>query len=161
MPTKNFVLSDTDKLTLNYGIYFSNIRVIVNGEEIGAIPNRAALKRGQEFVLSNGSKLYLKLYGEWYNRRSELHILLDGKPVKGSMADPYMQVRRIFMFMLLIGGISVVSGLSQLGLSSALKDFDIDQTHNIKFEGMQSFAWVNLCIGSGFVILAFFTKRLS
>jgi hypothetical protein len=77
------------------------------------------------------------------------------------MADPYMQVRRIFMFMLLIGGISVVSGLSGLGLSSALKDFDVDQTHNIKFQGMQSFAWINLCIGSGFVILAFFTKRLS
>jgi len=162
MPSKNFVLNDqNDKLTLNYGIYFSNIRVSVNGEEIGTIPNRAALKRGQEFILSNGSKLYLKLYSEWYSRKSELHILLDGKPVKGSMADPYMQVRRIFMFMLLIGGISVVSGLSQLGLSAALQDFDVDQTHNIKFEGMHSFALVNLCIGSGFVILAFFTKRLS
>jgi len=162
MASKSFTLNDAgDKLTLTWGLYYSNMKVFLNGNEIGQIPKRSDLKKGRDIVLPSGEILNIKLYASWYRRRSELHILLDGKPVKGSMADPHMQVRRIFIFMLVIGAISVISGLSSLGISSFFSGIDLDQNIASKMEGMHNLAIVSLCIGGGFVFLAFMVRNLS
>jgi hypothetical protein len=129
-----------------------------NDKEIGTILTRKELNQGRDFILDDGSKLTIRRYSSWYQRRSELHVLLNDKPVKGSMADPYTHIRRIVYFMLIIGGISIISGLSNLSLSG-LKQFDIDSTHGAVYAAMKPLAYVSLCIGTGFVILALVVRQ--
>lgn len=159
MGSKTYVINDQqDKLRLSWGTFWSDMQVSINEKEIGAIPTRKELNEGRDFILEDGSKLTIKRYSSWYQRRSELHVLLNDKPVKGSMADPYTRIRRIVYFMLIIGAISIISGLSNLSLAG-LKEFDIDSTHGAVYAAMKPLAYVSLCIGTGFVLLALIVRR--
>lgn len=159
MGNKTYIINgQQDKLKLSWGIFWSNMQVSINGAEVGFIPTRKELNEGRDFILQDGSKLTIRRYSSWYQRRSELHVLLNDKPVKGSMADPYTRIRRIVYFMLIIGGISIISGLSNLSLAG-LKDFDLDSTHGAVYAAMKPLAYVSLCIGTGFVLLALIVWR--
>lgn len=71
--------------------FYKNVRVLYEEKELGTIAHRAELKEGKCFALPAGEELCVKLVNTFM--ASELHVLVDGKPLPGSGSDPWQQLK--------------------------------------------------------------------
>jgi hypothetical protein len=97
------------RLKLEWGGYYREFKVILDGREIGRIEGgQKALKEGHEFTLPDGSTLAVKL--NQTTLIDELQVLRDGKPLPGSAADPLNKVRAAITTISLWGMIDLALG---------------------------------------------------
>lgn len=71
--------------------FYRNMIILYEDKELGAISGRAELKQGKCFVLPTGDELCIRLVNSFM--ASELHVLLNGKPLPGSGSDPWQQLK--------------------------------------------------------------------
>ena len=118
MPSRKFAFEKggPKRVELSWRGSFKDTRVIVDGQELGVIPNRKALKQGASFVLPDGGTLSVGFAG------SGLVVARDGVPLPGSTDDPASQIAAAGGVLYFIGGFSVLMGIASLFVESEYLD---------------------------------------
>ena len=153
MPTKKYSLKETEnpRLEISWQGAWKNMKINVDGQEIGTIANQKMLKQGQEFTLKDGSILNLKLNQSNISNMftgPELIILLNGKPLPNSGSDPKAKMKTANGAVFFIAGLNLFIGL-------AVIIFNVEQLGGIP-GGIIVFIF-----GLVFLGLGFFIKSLS
>jgi hypothetical protein len=145
MPSQKFALraGEEKRVEVSWRGIWKDIRVHLDGAEIGSIPSKAALEAGAELVLPDGGTLRVQLTG---GMQPELHITRDGVPLPGSASDPATRVKTAAGVMYFIAGLSAI-----VGLAAALLHVELLERNG--------FGWASVATGALFAVLAFFTSR--
>jgi len=115
VPKNTFKLSATDPrpVVMEWSGMWKNIRISVDGELLGTIPDSAALKAGQTFAVPGGGQLDVKLVSGFQPR---LELRYDGVALPGSAADPESVLKLARGVIWFMGGLTFVVGLiAELG----------------------------------------------
>lgn len=98
------------RVELEWGFAFKNLRVRVDGVELGTIATKAELEAGRSFVMSDGSSLMVR---RTPGLMPVMNVTRDGVPLPGSPGDPETHVRGaatvLFFIAALNAGLGVVS----------------------------------------------------
>src|SRR5512136_1169573 len=121
---------------------WKNTTVRLNGNLIGAIPNKAELGTGQIFQLPDGTALRVQLVN------NELRVLRNDKPLPGSSSDPAAKLAQSFGIIYFIAGLNIVLGFIAL-------------IFQVGFLQTLGFGIISVAIGFMFLVLGFFTQRRS
>jgi hypothetical protein len=149
MPTKRFSLErgGPKRLEVSWKMFWGDIRIRLDGTEIGSIQNQKELTEGRDFTLPDGSKLNVKL-----SRRIltlDIQLLRDGKPVPGSTSDPAQVLKSSYGPIFFIGGLNILLGFwALLDENMFLHKYIADGVFNIFY-------------GCVFLILVLFVKNRS
>lgn len=87
-------------LEFNWGVGWKDFTIKQDGDVIGTIDNKEALREGREVTLKDGSRLYVRLNVGIMD--SGFEILRDGKPLEGTSADPSSRIRSCFGLLILL-----------------------------------------------------------
>ena len=71
--------------------FYKKMTVHFGEQQLGIISGRKELKRGKCFILPTGEELCVRLVSNIV--ASELHLLVNGKPLPGSGSDPWQQLK--------------------------------------------------------------------
>ena len=96
-------------LEFSWGIGWKDFTIRQDGDVIGTIDDKEALKQGREVTLKDGSRLYVRLNLGILD--SGLEILKDGKPLEGSNADPVSRIQSCFGLLLLIAVLNILGAV--------------------------------------------------
>jgi hypothetical protein len=114
MPTKKFSLErgGPKRLEVSWKMMWRDIRIRLDGAEIGSIKNQKELTEGRDFTLPDGSKLNVKLAlrGSFITYRYELQLLRDCKPLPESDSDPNQRLASSYNLVFFIGGLNILLG---------------------------------------------------
>ena len=121
---------------------WKNTKVRLNGNLIGAIPNKKELGTGQIFQLPDGTALRVQLVN------NELRVLRNDKPLPGSSSDPAAKLAQSFGIIYFIAGLNIVLGFIAL-------------IFQVGFLQTLGFGIISVAIGFIFLVLGFFTQRRS
>ena len=121
---------------------WKNTTVRLNGNLIGAIPNKKELGTGQLFQLPDGTALRVQLVN------NELRVLRNDKPLPGSSSDPAAKLAQSFGIIYFIAGLNIVLGFIAL-------------IFQVGFLQTLGFGIISVAIGFIFLVLGFFTQRRS
>jgi hypothetical protein len=121
---------------------WKNTKVRLNGNLIGAIPNKKELGTGQIFQLPDGTALRVQLVN------NELRVLRNDKPLPGSSSDPAAKLAQSFGIIYFIAGLNIVLGFIAL-------------IFPVEFLKTLGFGIISVAIGFIFLVLGFFTQRRS
>ncbi|MBX3189681.1 MAG: hypothetical protein KF819_21835 [Labilithrix sp.] len=97
---------------------FKDVRVVVDGKELGSFPNKAALERGQTFDLGEGDELRVA-YDSTFGSQG-LNVSRNGKPLSGSADDPATRLKTAVGMVYFVAGLNVVLGLIAVVVESEL-----------------------------------------
>ena len=144
MPKRSYSLQKDGpkELECSWGIAWKNFTVKQNGQVIGTVSNQKELKRGREFLLNDGSKLFVILK---IGLSSGLYLTKDGQPLPGSDSDPISKVKGAFVILMIIAVINI-----GIGVLSTL--------YNLKEIGLE-FGLGYIVFGFVFLILSIAVKR--
>ena len=144
MPKRSYSLQKDGpkELECSWGIAWKNFTVKQNGQVIGTVSNQKELKRGREFLLNDGSKLFVILK---IGLTSGLYLTKDGQPLPGSDSDPISKVKGAFVILMIIAVINI-----GIGVLSTL--------YNLKEIGLE-FGLGYIVFGFVFLILSIAVKR--
>ena len=112
MPVHTYMLGPENpkRLEIVVGSFWRGATVRLDGQEIGTVPGKRELLRGQDFKLPDGSTLNVRLIQHLMG--SELHILRDGRPIPGSASHPETAVRTAYWLLFLIAAVDIVFGVA-------------------------------------------------
>ena len=113
MPTRKFALQkgEEPRLEIRWRGIWKEIRVLLDGAEIGEIGGSAELKAGKEFRLPGGQgTLRVQLVQTFGS--AELQVLRNGQPLPGSGSDPEVQLKGAWGILMFIAGLNLVVGLA-------------------------------------------------
>ncbi len=81
------------RLVITHSLFFKNIKIWVDGEDIGRIPSLKVDSKEDFFILNDGSKLEIRLVKVHnFPPIVQLEIFRNNQPVPGSPTDPHQQV---------------------------------------------------------------------
>ena len=146
MPTQKYALvrGEEKKLTISWGVGWSNVRVEYDGEEIGMVETRKELQAGQTFTLPDQSELNVKLQSSIFS--SGLSLTRNGVPVPDSAKDPISTIRGCWQIAHIVAAYNILIGI----LFVVLK-FDTPY--------LPKFGYITAALGVGYLILAQMLKR--
>jgi hypothetical protein len=148
MPAQTYTLDPDDpkRLDIVYKSMWRGATVLLDGQEIGTVPGKQELLRGQEFKLPDGSMLKLRLIQRLTG--SELHILRDGQPIPGSASHPETAVKTAYWTLFLIAGISILFGAAA-------------QVLHVNMLATMGIAGFSVFFGVAYAVLGFLVRRHS
>jgi len=113
MPTRKFALQKGEeaRLVISWRGIWKDIRVLLDGEELGTIGGSAEIKAGKEFTLP-GRQGTLRVQLVQTFGSAELQVLRNGQPLPGSGSDPEVQFKGAWGILLFIAGLNLVIGLA-------------------------------------------------
>lgn len=111
MPTLRFPLDPggPPRVELTWRGIFKDVRVVVDGRELGTFPNKAALERGQTFDLGEGDTLRVAFDSAFGSQG--LKVSRNGEPLSGSAGDPATRLKTAVGLVYFVAGLNVVLGL--------------------------------------------------
>ncbi len=157
MPKRKYALerSGDKSLEISWEGHWKNTQVRLNGNLIGAVPNKEELSAGQVFQLPDGSALKVQLAnsrrgggGDLGRSTGPLQVLRNDKPLPGSSSDPAAKLAQSFGIIYFIAGLNIVLGFIALILQ-------------VEFLKTLGFGIISVAIGFIFLVLGFFTQRRS
>ena len=113
MPTRKFALQQggPERVEITWRGMWKEIRVLVDGRELGQIPDMKALKEGREFSLPDGmGSLRVQLAQSFGG--AELQVTCNGQPLPGSGSDPSVRFRSAWGVIFFIAALNFVLGLA-------------------------------------------------
>lgn len=148
MPALKYALDPggPKRLQISWKGMWKDVVVRLDDQEIGHIPDRAALKEGRSFALPDGSQLSVALRTQALNQG--LEVLRDGQALPGSAADPQQQLKLAAGIVYFVGGLSLLLGI----LAAVAK---VDFLINLGFGA------VSMGVGVLFVVLGYFVSQRS
>lgn len=116
MPAERFALEKggDERLELRWQMGWRNMRVNLDGEPVGDILTRKALREGRTVPLPDGSELYLQLDDKWLG--ADLLITRDGRPLPGSMIDPRIMLANVYIVLFFIAALFFLLGAGSVVL---------------------------------------------
>ena len=137
-------------LEFSWGIGWKDFTIRQDGDVIGTIEGKEALREGREVTLKDGSRLYVRLNVGLMD--SGFEILRDGKPLEGSNADPSSRIRSCFGLLILLAVLDILGAVFAVvflsGEASARADGLI-------------YGFIYLFLGFVYVFLALMVKKPS
>lgn len=91
------------------GFFCKNVSVSFDGQLLGIIETRKDVKQGRHFKMPNGSDIFVRLVNSM--TATELHVLLDGKPLPGSGSDPEHQLKSCANVLYTFAAVTMIFGL--------------------------------------------------
>ena len=111
MPAAKYNIGNGDlhEIEISWSGFWKNARVTHNGQEIGSFADQKDLRSGKVFVLPDGRNLSVQLVQRftWI----ELHVLCDGKPVRGSASDPNQRLKVAYRLVFFVAALSTIAGV--------------------------------------------------
>jgi hypothetical protein len=148
MPTMKFALALGEPKRLEIDTHFGwrDCPILLDGTEIGRVPDLKSLRQGLNYPLPDGSTLTLKYeYKVFY---SQFRVERNGVPLPGSNAHPLEKLKTAYILIYIIGGMSFLLGLLATLLQSEVL-YEI------------GFSWISMVIGAVFLLLGVLTQRRS
>ena len=110
MPNIKYALKSNEptRLEISWKGIWKNVKVLLDGDEIGTFTNMGELKKGKEFVLKDKSVLKVQLSTKF--TKSGLEVSLDNKPLPGSISDPAERFKILYVMLYLMSGINLIFG---------------------------------------------------
>ncbi|MFO7658847.1 MAG: hypothetical protein R6W78_17440 [Bacteroidales bacterium] len=90
--------------------HYKNLELKLNNKAFGRIENRNELQDGRIFEIGHDKFLSVKLVKEMY-MFLRLQILLNGRPVTGSMTHPLVRLREVFWLIVFIATFNLLLGV--------------------------------------------------
>jgi len=148
MPAQTFTLDPDNpkRLDIVYKTFWRGTTVWLDGQEIGTVPDKQDLLRGQEFRLPDGSTLKVRLVQSLMG--SELHILRNGQPIPGSASHPETLLKTAYWVFFLIAAINILFGV-------------VARVLHVNMLGEMGIGDFSLATGVIFVILGYLVRRHS
>jgi hypothetical protein len=148
MPKKSFALEPggLKRLTITWQLFWRNLTVTLDDNQIGVVPTQAELVEGRTFPLPDGSILGVRLART--HSGAELRVLRNDKPLPGSGYDPRVRLMQSYGILYFVGGFNFL-----LGILAVL--FEIDLLVEI---GLGIFS---IAVGAVYLVLAYFVQRRS
>jgi len=145
MPHKIYFLSTEkkEKLDLYWKGFFRDFTLKLDNNELGVIKTKKELKEGREFIIGYNKKLEIHLVMQ-LGILPCIEVLLNNRPVPGTMTDPKRQLADIFYFILFIAALYIISGIAGL-----IFDITAFSDHGI---GLNSIIYGVLFIMMGLII---------
>jgi hypothetical protein len=149
---KTFALEKGGPKTIEFSwdIGWKDFTIRQDGEIIGTIENKEALKQGREVTLKDGSRMYVRLNLGIMD--SGLEILKDGKPLEGSNADPASRIKSCFGLLILLSVLDI--------LGAAFVVISLPAETYARADGLL-YAFVYMFFGFAFIFLALMVKKAS
>jgi hypothetical protein len=97
------------RLELDYSLGFKNLKVRVDGREVGVIQTKKEWEQGRSFKLADGSTLNVQLTKSGLS--TGLTVLRDGWPVPGSNTDPYKRLSEAYSAAFFVAFVNLAIGL--------------------------------------------------
>jgi hypothetical protein len=149
MPTKKFSLErgGPKRLEVSWKMMWRDIKIKLDGSEIGSIQNQKELEAGRDFALGDGTTLNFKLKRRIISL--DLQLLRNGKPIPESASDPIQRLKSAYNLVFFVGSLNVLLGFGALLSDNAF-------LHTMLGDGV--FA---IFLGCVFLILTLFVKNRS
>jgi hypothetical protein len=135
------------RLEVSWKMMWKDVKIKLDGVEIGSIQNQKEFTNGRDFTLADGSKLNIKLTRRLLSL--DIQLLRDGKPIPRSVSDPAQVLKSSYGTIFFIGGLNILLGFWAL----------LDENmflHKYIAEGV-----FNIFYGCVFLILVLFVKNRS
>lgn len=149
MPTIKYALEkgQPKRLGISWEGKWQNIKVSLDGEEIGTFRDEEHLRAGQEFPHEDNSRLKVQLTGGsiWC---PIIQIFKDGEPLPSAGPSPAKRLRMTCQFLFLIAAANLMIGA--MGLSP-----------NVNVQYLPTGGWLSIVAGLIFGVLGLFVMRKS
>jgi len=146
MPKQSYALEPNGpkRLEISWKWMWKNIEVALDGQLLGTIPDRKALRQGQTFQLPDGSPLHVQFVQGLAT--SGLNVTRNGRPLPGAVGDPGQRLKLAYGVLFFIGGLNLLLGLLAILLES---DF-------LRELGL---GWFSIGFGLAFLVLGYLALR--
>jgi hypothetical protein len=134
------------RVELEWKFSWKDMRVRVDGAELGVIADQKALKAGRDFPLPDGHTLRVQLAQSLAS--VDLCVTRDGIPLPGSGSDPAERVKQAAQMLYFIAALNVILGV----LAGAL---------GVQFLSNIGIGWGNVVEGLLYAGFAFGTSKRS
>jgi hypothetical protein len=133
MPSMKMTLAGNPprSLVLDWGMFFDNLTVTVDGQQLYRVLDRKELLPGKPFPLPGGDTIVIRLH-RW---TSELEVTQNGHPVPGSTSHPEKRIEIASYGLFFVGGMTVFSGL-MTGLAAHADATQIGSSVGVAIEGL-------------------------
>lgn len=113
MPQRIYFLDSgkKEKLDICWKGFYKNLTVKIDNKELGVFKSKKELREGRAFDINYNKKLKVRLVNE-FGIFPCIEILMNGRPVTGTMTDPQKQLTDIFYVILLIAALNFIVGLT-------------------------------------------------
>ncbi len=144
MPTRRFALAEggEERLAVEWKRGWKDIRVTLDEDELGVIPNRDVLRYGKEFTLPDGKTL---LVMQRPAHPEGLDVLLNNEPLAGSSSDPNKALWRAVGPIFFVAALSMAVGIGAMA--------------GVAFLEQLALGWVALLAGVVMAVLGFLVLR--
>ncbi|MEL7643157.1 MAG: hypothetical protein AAGU25_03510 [bacterium] len=142
-----FELNGPRRLEISWGMFWKNIIIRLDGQELDTFANQNEFRQGKEYKLDDGSVLSVRLVNSLMGQ--DVQVARNGKPLPGTMQDPQTRLRSSYVLLYFIGGWKILFGI--LGLAVNGVDFSVLSRN-----------FIDMFVGLVFILMAYLVhKRLS
>jgi hypothetical protein len=148
MPKQIFSLeaNGPKRLEISWKGFYKAVTIKMDGLPVGTVNDSKALAAGQDFTLSDGSLLNLRLASGLAG--TELQVTRNGVPLPGSSSNPESRVKTAAGIIFFIAGLNLLLGiLGVLTRSEMLANLGI--------------GWYSLIFGGFFLWMGFLVRKFS
>ncbi len=124
---------------------WKNVTVRFDDKILGVIPDQKTLEAGKEFPLPDGTTIKVQLTKQYGS--TELQVFRNGQLLPGSVPDLSARVKTAYNLFYLIAGVNLPLGILSIAGVEYIKNL--------------GFGPYSIAFGLAFLLLAFFTQRLS
>ena len=148
MPKQDFVFEPNGprRLEISWGMFWKNIVIRLDGEELDTFATQNEFRQGREYKLDDGSVLAIRLVNSLMGQN--VQVTRNGKPLPGTMQHPETRIRSSFVLLYFIGGYKILFGIIGLALNGV--DFSVLSRN-----------FIDIFIGLVFILLATLVRRRS
>lgn len=134
------------RLEISWGMFWKNIIIRLDGEELDTFATQNEFRQGKEYKLDDGSVLAVRLVNSLMGQ--DVQVTRNGKPLPGTMQDPATRIRSSFVLLYFVGGWKILFGI--LGLAMNGVDFSVVGRN-----------FIDIFVGLVFILLATLVRRRS
>jgi hypothetical protein len=148
VPKQDFVFEPNGprRLEISWGMFWKNIVIRLDGEELDTFATQNEFRQGREYKLDDGSVLAIRLVNSLMGQN--VQVTRNGKPLPGTMQHPETRIRSSFVLLYFIGGYKILFGIIGLALNGV--DFSVLSRN-----------FIDIFIGLVFILLATLVRRRS
>lgn len=110
----SLVRGEEKRLEVSWNFGWKQVVVTLDGNEVGRIPDQAALEAGKTFTLDDNTALKVQLRKNVL--MPELHVWRDDQPVPGSDGDPIKRLNLASGILFFVAGFNILVGLVVVSL---------------------------------------------
>jgi len=135
------------RIEISWGMAWRDFTVRFDGNIIATVNGgMAALKKGTQFTLADGSELGIRLVMGSFGGLPDLQVTRNGQLLPGTGADPEIKLRSAYQILYFLGGLNILLGVvAELGQVAFLQDLGV--------------GWFSVMFGAVYLLLGYFAQQ--